>query len=333
MCPDKLISYIQRLNTRGFTSGEFRRQAAKCLRDLAVRLRGLDRSICQLLEQWLIESAAMLDRESRDDDRAVVDGDRGNTSERGSFLWDGGDVEALPSGSFPILDALSAAYLCQEPVDTDGWLGILERHIVRPETPKVWIAMTRYLPFLVQAQRATAVAFIQMLLERYPEILNHQWGVHMVGQIIGWIPSGLLNNIVDSWIGADWQYGPQVAGEVIAFALCRNVGHEHMWGRVRAVVRRFWAKPRNAKMIRVGIAHTLIVALREPELRFRATRILIRIFGSAANDDEELNKVLHRIFSREAYLCPDAHTERLLQACVRRPKVLTAGAMGLSPKG
>ena len=243
-------------------------------------------------------------------------------------FWGGGDVEALPSGSFPILDALTAAYLCQEPVDGDGWLGVLQRHIGRPESTKVWIAMTRYLPFLVQAQRTSASAFIRMLLERYPEICNHQWGVHMVGQIIGWLPSGLLNNIVDSWIDGDWRYGPQVAGEVIAFALCRNVGHKHMLGGINAVVRRFRAQPRNAKMIRVGIAHTLIVALREPALRFRAARLLIRVLRSAAVDDDELNKVVHRIFGREAYLSPDVHTERLLQECVRRPGVLTAGGMG-----
>ena len=324
-----LISYVNILDSRGFTSEEFRTEAARCLYDVASRSQGLDDPTCALLENWMIKSSTGLDQESRNEGIVARNGDDKSTGKGRSFLWEQ-STNVLPSGNFPILDALTAGYLCRRPVDVPGLLGVLERHVDRAERTEVWTAMTRYLPLL--GDRPQSVKFMETLFTRYPEILNHQLGVHMIAQVIEWIPAEMLTYIVNEWIDGSWQYGPQVAGKIIALALCRDVDRERMKRYIRRTSSRLSSRRLKRELLRVGIAFTLIKGLEEPDLRSLVTPLIIRLFRFTKKSDCRLSRVLHRI-GHEKILYPDCHTKELLRAFLRHPHILMVDAMGFFVDG
>ena len=317
---DTLISCIKKLDLRGFTSERFRSGASRCLHDLAIRSRGLDDPTCALLEQWMIDFSTELDQDSRDQRGVPFGHEEGSTGDGRSFLWDHGDGQVLPSGNYPILEALTVGYLYREPRDIHGWLGVLERHLGRAEKAEVWIAMARYLRFL--GDRPQSIAFLEALFFRYPEILNHQLGVHLIAQVVEWIPIATLRRIIGQWGDGRWQYGPQVAGEVIALALCRGVDRKRMRRLIAQTERRLICSISHSDSLRVGIAHTLIVALKEPDLRSMVTPLVIRLIQSIRTSDRRLSNVVNRVL-RESILLPDRHTERLLRVFLKASNKLT----------
>lgn len=315
-----LISCIEKLDLRGFTSERFRSEASRCLHDVAIRSKGLDDSTCALLEQWMIDCSAELDEDSRNQRSVPFGHDERSTGDGRSFLWDHVDGQVLPSGNYPILEALTAGYLYREPRDVQGWLGALERHVGRAEKAEVWIAMARYLHVL--GDRPQSVGFLETLIFRYPEILNHQLGVHLIAQVVEWIPIATLRRTIDQWIDGRWQYGPQVAGEIIALSLCRGVDRRRMKRLIARTERRFICSINHSESLRVGIAHTLIVALKEPDLRSMVTPLVIRLIQSIRTSDRRLSKVVSRVLC-ESILLPDRHTERLLRVFLKASNKLT----------
>ena len=188
-----LIDCIRKLDGRRFASESFRVDAARCLREVARRNQGLHDGVCELLEGWITErSSASGDGAADSDDATLTTGD--------SVLWDQHGFIQLPHGNYPILDALMLGYLLRSQPDLKEWLAVLKRHLKREEDTKVWSALARDMPCLVNAEDERGIEFLDALFARYPTVLNTKWGVLLIGQIVDRLPDGMTGRII-GWMG------------------------------------------------------------------------------------------------------------------------------------
>ena len=307
-----LIGCIRQLDGRGFASEPFRIGAATCLREVARRNGGLDDDTCALIEGWITERSAAHNDGGADSDDAI-----GTTGD--SILWDLQGLDVLPEGNYPILDALMLGYLLRNQPDLNGWLAVLERHLKRDEEPKVWTALARDMPCLVDADDGHGIAFLGALVARYPTILNTESGVQLIGQIVDRLPEWMTSRIVDRWVSGDWAHGPQAAGEIAMLNLCRRPDSP----AARVLVDRFLSgdglDQGIVERLQVGLTYTLAEAWHHPELRPLSTGLLVRIVSTAPS---AAATALHSVFLRTEPLPVDTHTRELLEAVLKRPAVL-----------
>lgn len=307
-----LIECIRRLDRRGFASESFRLGAARCLREVARRSRGLDDETCELLEGWITERSSVAND-------GVAGSEEATTTVGDSILWDHHGFVTLPHGNYPILDALMLGYILREQTHPSGWLGVLERHLQRDEDPKVWCSLTRGMPNLVGADDERVIKFFNSLFARFPTILNTQSGVLLIGQIVDRIPSRMINGILDGWTSGDWTHGPQAAGEVAALRLCRQPDCPD----ARTQVERFLSSPglehEAVEGLRVGLTYTLARAWRHGALRRLSTRLLVRLVAASPSS---VAVAMRSVFRVNSPFPADAHTHELLEAVLERPSVL-----------
>ena len=316
-----LIDAIRRLHDRGFASEEFRRDAAKCLREVACRSGGLDDHTCELVEGWIISLSEVPDVAadiSLGDAESLDDKTRTATD---SLLWAGSNLVQSPGGNSSILDALMCGYLLRDSPALDDWLAALERHLKRNENPKVWSATAIHLPYLINCDDRKRVArFFEGLFRQYPGILQSRVGVMTIGRILDAIPERMTHAIVEGWICGNWARGPQAAGEIAALQLCRNPESSGAMALVEKLLSGEDYEQPVAEGLRIGLTHTLVEAWGELGLRALSTRLLRRIISIASN---RVAAVVLSIFRWGDDAPPaDSHTRELLQALVNTPCVL-----------
>ena len=318
--PDILIDCVRRLHARGFASEHFRNDAARCLREVAHRNAGLDDNTCTLLESWITDITPEEQHPASDTLTDVDRTDEGTTEAmQHSLLWHAGGIQFLPNGNYPVLEALALGYLNRDPMDADGWLDTLTRHIAREEADEVWVAITRYLPYLEKADRPSSVAFLRQLLDAHPDVLLCQRGVRMVYRVLGWLPDSMIDRIIDTWATGSWPQGPQAAGEVAMVPHLRDPEQRVARERVERMLDGAAYEADTLEGLYIGFAHTLTVAWRETELRPLATPLLIRLMSLRS---ENLSQAVSRLFLGKDSLPPDQYTEQILQACLDHPHIL-----------
>ena len=320
--PEVLIACILRLHARGFASEHFRGNAATCLSEVASRNTGLDDNTCEFLESWIATAVSDVQRPASDNSKDV-DGTNGDIKDsiQHSLLWDVGGIHMLPHGNYPVLKALVMGYLYRDPMDADGCLGVLDRHINRKESEEVWVAMTQYLPYLEKAHRQSTLTFLRRLLKACPDIFYCQMAVRMVYRSLGWIPDSIVEPTINAWMTGYWSQGPQAAGEVAMVLHLREPECPVARERVERMIEGAEYEASVAERVRIGLAHTLRVALPEPDMRPLVTDLLIRLMSFRS---EPLSKAISWIFLAKDALLPDQCTEQILRACIDHPHMLVA---------
>ena len=305
-----LIESIRQLDGRGFASKSFRIDAARCLREVARRNQGLDNAACRLLEGWITDRSSTPHNDAAGlEDAVPATGD--------SILWGHHGLVALPQSNYPILDALMLGHLLRDRPDLSGWLAVLERHLQRDEDPRVWSALARDMPHLVDEARG--IKFLGALFARYPTILNTAMGVQLIGQIVHRLPDRMVSKVIDGWVLGDWVHGPQAAGEIAALKLCRSPDS----AVARECVDRFLCgddlDPGIVEHLRGGLAYTLAEAWHQPALRSLSTPLLIRIIHTAGSS---VAGAVHNVFRKRSPLPVDGHTRTILETILKRPAML-----------
>ena len=323
--PEKLIATIHELDERGFTSELFRGKAAQCLRELALRAGGLDDKTCNLLETWITDWYPETTGQSSDSGTGyheVPTTSEDHKEDYGSLLWDHRGTRLVPQGNYSYLDALMHGYLCRNPHDMDDWLAILERHLDRSENPVVWHEIAEDLWRLVEADRERALSFLESLFRSNPEILCSTTGVWLIERILPWLPKKPLEGIICGWISGRWEKGPQAAAEIMALKLCRNSDNSETRERIERFLVGDEHDPSVVDKLRLGVAHTLVVAWSEPALRAMTTPLLIRL---AATGSKAVENALSAIFRETDPLPADDHTRKFLEALLDQPAILSGG--------
>lgn len=328
---EELLACIHELNGRGFSSEHFRLGAARCLFELAPRLKGLDDHTCSLLESWIadwrpeavagtshIQQGTLqnsgIERTESDDDKW------------GSFLWGMGHFRVIPDGNYPLLNALMHGLLCRRPTELNSWLAVLERHLTRNENPEVWCEIATDLWRLVKAERSSAAGFLELLFSSYPQVLLNATGVRLVANVQSWIPDGLRAEITENWISGEWQKGPQAAGEVLALHLCRNPEDAETESQVEQILQGETFGPTVTENLRLGMAHTFAQAWTQPAFRAFATPYLLAL---ASMESRAVDFALSGVFNKMDSLPTDGHTEQILKAMLDRPAIFTGARHSL----
>ena len=323
--PEMLITCIHELEERGFSSELFRVDAARCLRELALRAGGLEDETCGLLETWITDWRPETAGESGDDGpgyHEVPDTSGEHGEDCKSLLWDQWGTRLVPQGNYPCLDALMHGYLYRKPHDVDKWLAVLERHLARDENPAVWREVAEDLWRLVDADRKRATMFLASFFRSHPELLCSVTGVSLIGGIQFWLPEKSLERIIDGWTSGSWENGPQAAGEVMAFKLCRNPDNPEARERIERIMKGDGHDSSVVERLRLGVGHTLVAAWHEPALRALTTPLLVRLM---AMESMSVENALRAIFDKANPLPADDHTRKFLEALLDRPSILAGG--------
>ena len=305
----RVVALIRKLDSKGFSSEDFRCLASWALTAIADRKDGLDDSTSAMLRAWLQPAAKKIDQNDGESPERKVQ----------SLLW-GSQFGILPRGNYPVLEALLHGYLRREPPGVDGFLDVLERHIESEETPDVWCALARNLHSLGLAKSVERSAqFIMRLFEHFPSVLTSVEGVTLVARSHRWLPDEITHTCLRMIEDSNWQLKGQAVGELAAlrFALvpsdtfCREI--------VDRALQRFEATSPYDNQIRIGLAFTATNIWGIPRFREAASGVLI---GLAAYSDEPLMAAIMDVFRLTPDMPPDRWTAELLRAITRVPAIL-----------
>ena len=299
----ELYALIEELEGRGFASEGFRQEAAFAVSAAMTPDCPVPDSLMDRLESWLTPT----EREEEDDSAS-------RRSDDSSVLWGGPSSRTLPGGNFPILGSLTEACLKNNPRQVDRWLGILERHVSRSESPQVWRAIQwRYLPKLSLANRSRAEAFLDSLFDAHPELLASSDGVRFLAESFRWVSAAK----VQQWFERLEAAGRNDIGLGELAALRHAMFPAEGWAR-DAVAAALAGTEEAALMRRIGIAHAVAQLWPSPMLRPVVHPMLLQLVGSS---DELVLRALSTIFRTGGFL-PDEQTRETLDSLVSHPRIL-----------
>lgn len=303
-----LFNLIVQLDGRGFSSQSFRHAAAYAICDAvsceepAIQIPDV---LMTLLEGWLVSTADASETSLIAEESSDIGG---------SLLWGHHQMVMYPSGNFPVLSALSQACLSCKPKKMDAWLGILERHLSRRETPSVWAAMCwRYLLYLEQADQIRAQGFLKNMFVAFPSLLSTKEIMIFVARLQGWIGPDNAKRWLDS-MSKTGKVGQQGFGEVLM--LRSAMFPNEPWPR--ATVETLLAASAEVAEEQVGVAHAIANLWSESAYRAIAHGYLLTLLASS---DKRILDALGSLFLKQTML-PDTKTRELLTALCRYPGLL-----------
>lgn len=322
---DVVVRLVHDLHGRGFVSEDFRWQAARCLESIAKKHKGLDDETCALLASWLAPWQAPVEEEQDEggaegalDDDCAEEGDK-----RRRVIWGQGFYGALPHGNYPTLDALQFGYLCREPKAVDPWLDILEAHLDTPEDPAVWQALAPYLRYLRTDDITRAVAFLDRLFKKVPDILLSRAGMILLANVTRWLPKDTTWEALQTVLASNWSSAGQGVGEVL-FLCYLDAPTDEDYGRLLEdiIEGRESGYIKNDRVLgdlRSGVAASCAHQWSVPECRELSSTTLHRVLMLG---DDTLAPMIMDVFSATPMMPVDEHTRLLLKALPDHPACL-----------
>lgn len=174
---EQVLQHIDDLVQRGFDSADFRDEVIGALRTLAARSGGLDDRHIELIAGWLVpvEATAAVPRWVDDDD---------SVSEPNNItpvIFQDHVSGAIDGNSFQ-LGAILEGYRHRNPIDTDGAVAFLDRHLDFPEDPKVWRHLAHFdLVQLAFGAGANVDAFFARLYAERGDDLGPRAAISLLG--------------------------------------------------------------------------------------------------------------------------------------------------------
>jgi len=303
---ETLYALLEELNAKGFSSDQFRQAAAHAIEDAAIAETPVPESLLVLLESWLVSV------EPTSEDIAK---EQAAKDHKQSLLWGHGGMIILPSGNYPALSALSQACLIVTPPLMERWLDILEGHLSRSESHRVWATIAwRYLRWLRLASHDRSQAFLDRLFKAYPSILGMVEGIHLMAYIQHWI----IPENARRWLELMVQVGGQGAQGYGELLMVRHaIFPVEEWPRAEVAALLVSADDATLEQ-RVGVAHALVQLWSEPEHRNLAQGYLIPLLES---NEKDVLHALSGIFLTQSWY-PDHPTRSLLDALCEHPAIL-----------
>ena len=310
----EMYELIIKLNARGFTSSDFRDDAAHALCAIATREDGLSPGAYELLEQWLDSTPPSTDRD-QEDDRS---GERPQ-----SVLWGGHGGYTLPHGTYWMIRALTYGYLREQLPQTDRWLAMLEKHVEREEDAYTWQVVTEELRFLHQCNREAATQFLTRLFERFPTVRDSRFGALLLARLRSFLITdpyvGFLKEMRDS----QWSLGAQAFGELAALRYLTDDDVEWPESIIAPHVRNLDLQDETTEAIRVGIAFAAAKLWRDSKCRQKASDLLVQLAEAA---DGDLAVAVMSVFISNDCLYADDRTRSLLTAVAENPRLLVVAS-------
>lgn len=298
-------SLVAELEDKGFVGSGFRRDAAYAIANAASKETPVPDDLIERMERWLIPCET--------EDAAEIEADAKETSS--PVLWGNGSIATLPNGNYPTLTALTSACLSVEPPRLDRWLSILERHVARAESSRVWGALIqRELTYLRMADRSRVEALVDQVIAAAPSILAGRGWAHFVAHAFRWASAAAVRRWMMGIVEKAGE-GQQAAGELACLRHALIPAED--WSRelVEAL------SSDAASDAALGVAHAVANLWHEPMTRPVVHSILLLLLRS---NDERVLTALSAIFMNDGFAA-DAETRELLDALMAYPSVLKNG--------
>lgn len=298
-------SLVMDLEDKGFASVGFRHGAAYAIADVVSKEVLVPDELIDRLERWL----------SPDVQESLHEDSTDSRSNQSSVLWGHGALSFLPNGNYPILNAITASCVFSDPSRIERWLGILERHVDRPESLEVWGALLhRELLHLSKAERSRAASLIDKLAEVAPAIVNELGWVRFVAHAYHWAPA----SSVRQWVMRTVEHAKdgQGAGELVGLR-CAQFPAEN-WPRELA---NSLGGQKDSLQAVVGLAYSVANLWHDPITRPVVHPLLMQLLRSS---DEQVLTALAEVFLNDTFAA-DTETRELLDELATHPNVLKNG--------
>jgi len=277
-----VITTFMDMHSRGFKEHEFRGSAVRAIEKLANRRHKIDDSIADLLESWL---ANVPDESDGESDSAVSD-DSDFDIKSESLLWGHGGATALPSGTFDVLSALASILLNQGEPGRNKYVAILERHLDREGSPKLWKALLYRLGNAGGSAPIKLSAFIRRLFDRVPKVASTREAVLFLAHAQSW-DDMLVFDLIKDWEKSNRSFLQRAHGELVGLVgIVKSTNatwQDAMWGLVNS----------GSDNARIGVAHAAVNLVSDIKFRSCASNVLVALLKSA---NAELVAVVVEIF-------------------------------------
>ena len=329
--PEELVELIHELDGRGFTSVEFRAEAARCLRAAAHSMKGLPDQTCSLLSGWLTSWKATELPKLVDIKKGASHTTSNEDDREESVIWGAAEMKIIPGGNYPVLDAIERGYLCRIPKAVDSWLDILECHLDRIENPDVWRALAHDFKYLESDDPRRASAFLKRLFAEVPSVIQSREGMGLLANIRWWLPRATFwPELTTLLTKSKWDNAAQAAGEVLFlyWSLCpENEDYQRLiddviFGRESGYI----TSPERLRYLRLGVAASAAYVWETQYARELASQTLDRLLPLK---DEAVSDMVMDVFQATERLPQDEHTERLLQALPHHSECFRHGSYSL----
>ena len=314
--PDRVLDLLHDVVARGFDNEDFRRSAARAVVKLVEREVQIDDETVAILEKWIAEPVtdetavdyATSETESeaamepspddRDDDDCI----------HRSTLWGDGGISIMPSGDYPVLEALIRILLTRKEIDRV--YQTLSAYLDRRKEPQAWDHMLLVLPHPEEDETPRRAAFLTRLFAEVPGLVESKAATYTVMNSRRWSDE-LADSQLDRWKDSDRPSARQTYGEVVAMTALMDpsIG---------------WAQTRRDELVcnpalkdaRTGAALTAAHLWPHPRVRPRAADLLLALLPE---DDPDVWKAVAEIFRISNELTPDEPTIGLLEAIAKKP--------------
>jgi hypothetical protein len=302
-----LFELLEILDRRGFKGDEFRGGAARAIERLVERNVSISDEILAMLEGWLKNesNSSQRDEDSADDDFSLEESKEATSTksqDRGSVLWEQGGLSVLPSGKYPVLEAITRIYL--QRWDYDGLIATYGKHLQVDENPKVWEALLRYFQYIRPTNPESLAKLLSDLFRRYPRLLDTHSAAFVLAYLHWQIPE-TVQDLLLRWKYDERARLQQTYGELVTLIALLQPKLEWPQSLLNEIVESGemgWA--------RVGAAYTAVNVWNDQKKRPAASALIKAIVPKA---DEPTWVAIFDLFRLVDEITPEEEWVSLLE--------------------
>ncbi|WP_331281247.1 NACHT domain-containing protein [Planktothrix paucivesiculata] len=311
----ELICIIEALESRGFTSRNFRSSAASALEKRA-RRDGLPSMILSRLENWLVEEVEPTLSTEEQETRNKTE------QQKEPIFWGSGGTFFLPQGRGSILPAIAAGYLNQQPPDLENWTRIIEEQLQRERHPSIWVLILNYMPPLLNGDRQRATQLFDAIIQTYPAVLRYEFALHSISCAIGWFePKEKIQGWIEKLLDDGSSFCCQAYGELLLIYYCQ---YQDTWSREQ--IESHLTK-QGDEIILYGLAQAASYLWEQKKCRKIATTILCMLASSSSSCIQDT--VANVFCWNQNNFKLNLEMRKVVQAACENPPVLLKAAYDL----
>jgi hypothetical protein len=320
--PTLAFDLLRELARKGFSKPEFRQSVANAVFQSVGRGIAISEDVLVVLEEWLASAPTEEGGGKGDDSESSKVLSRITSPEkesekdfRHSILWDQKTV-ILPSGNYPVLEALTRTFLTRRPNEVRRCLEVLNAHLARSENIETWQALSRFLHHLGAGDREEAAKFIDRLFSIYPDLLETEDGALLVGRVQWWVSDGRLHSWLERLSTSIRPLCRQAYGELLGLIFILRPDAPWFAEKVKIIS----SSVRDETVgSRVGLAFAAANLWGEPEQRDNAADLVVQLIPNA---NAAIAKAALGAFRMVEELRPDRATVRLLECLADHSRVI-----------
>ena len=311
-----LIHIIEDLESRGFTSGDFRSSAASALEKRDRCDNGLPSIILSRLENWLAKEPNPLFSTEEHETRNKTE------QQKEPICLGLGGSFFVPQGRGSILRAIAAGYLNQQPPDLENWTRIIEEQLQRERHPSIWVLILSDMPLLLNGDRERATQLYDAVIQTCPAVLHYKFALHSISRVIEYFePKEKIQGWIEKLFVDGSSFCLQAYGELLLIYYCQ---YQDTWSRQQI------DRPltdRNDEIILYGLAEAASYLWKQKNCRKIATTILCTLASSSSPCIQDAVANVFRWNQNNFKL--NLEMREVIQVACKNPPVLLKAAYNL----